>query len=114
MKNNFAIITLFVSLFTSSAAIAKEEKNVNNFAENKAKIIANLNQEKSIVEAEISCVNSAQKREDAEKCREQRKAKMEKLKQQRLAEKKARLQDQIKKIDEESSKVGTKSPKENE
>lgn len=114
MKNKFAIITLFVSLLASSAAMSKEEKNVNNFAENKAKIIANLNQEKSAIETEISCVNSSKEIEAAKKCREQRKATMEKLKQQRLAEKKARLQDQIKKIDEESSKVGTKSPKENE
>ena len=110
MKNKFAIIALLASLFAASSAMAEGEKSgEDNFAKHKAEIVANLNQEKGAIDGEIGCVNSAQKREDVEKCREQRKLAMDKLKQQRIAAQKARLQEKIKKLDEKSSQVGEKS-----
>ncbi|MES2677168.1 MAG: hypothetical protein V4612_02490 [Pseudomonadota bacterium] len=111
MKNKFAIIALSMSLFTASTAIAQEEKGEENFAKHKAEIVANLNQEKGTIDGEIACVNSSQKRADAEKCREQRRIAMDKLKQQRIASQKAHLQEKIKKLDEKSSQVGQKTNK---
>lgn len=111
MKNKFAIIALSMSLFASSAAFAQEEKSENkgeNFATHKTEIVANLNQEKAAIDAEISCINSATKREDAEGCREKRRALMDKMKQDRIAKQKARLQEKLKQLDEESSQVGQK------
>ncbi len=103
MKKLLAI-ALLTSLLVSSIAGAEEIKNKDNFAKHKAEIIIQLSQEKVAVDNAISCINSANKREDTEKCREQKKSSMDKLKQERIAGQKARLQDQIKRLDEESSK----------
>ena len=97
-----------------SVAFAQEDRPDNkaeNFAKHKAEIIANLNQEKGTIDAEISCINSANKREDAEACREKRKATMDKMKQDRIAKQKAHLQEKLKKLDEESSQVEQRTNK---
>ena len=85
MKNKFAVIGLFVSLFASLPAQAQEEKSNDNFATNKTEIISGLNKEKAIIDAAISCTNSATKREDEQKCREQKKSATDALKQERKA-----------------------------
>ena len=73
---------LALSLLTSFSAIAQEEGK-GDFSSHKAKIIANLNQEKAIIDQTITCINSATTREDAKNCHEQRKANMEKLRGER-------------------------------
>ena len=54
MKNKFALIAFSISLLSTSAAIAQEEKNGENFAKHKAEIVANLNQEKGAIDGEIA------------------------------------------------------------
>ena len=85
MKNKFLILTsLAISLasFSVTAEEGRQERNID-VAEHKAKIIAHLNQQKLAIDQEISCINSANKRDDIKNCHEQRKAAMEKLKAQR-------------------------------
>ncbi|MCE3255704.1 MAG: hypothetical protein K0R25_1198 [Rickettsiaceae bacterium] len=112
MKTKFAIIALTISVFTSSVALAEQgqsgENSGENFAKHKAEIIANLNQEKAVIDQAISCINSAQNKETAMKCHEQKRASMEQMKQQRMAKRKEHLQDQINKIDQKSNQMSAK------
>ena len=110
MKNQFAIIALSLSLFAFSSAVAQEakERKGGEFASQKAQIVTNLNQEKAILDSEISCVNSAQNKEGVERCRDQKMASMDKLKQQRIAAQKEHLQNELKKLDEKSSKISNR------
>jgi hypothetical protein len=111
MKNKFAIIALSMSLFAGSAAFAEDEQNGENFAQHKAEIVANLNKEKAAIDVEISCMNSATKKQDAQNCREKRKATMEQLHRDRIAKQKAHLQEKLKNLDEKSSQIGQKNDK---
>ncbi len=108
MKNKFAIIALSMSLLASSAAFAEGEQKGENFAKHKAEVIADLNKEKGIIDQSITCVHSAQKRDDMEKCRNQTQTAMEKLRQEKINQRKNHLQDQIKKLDDKSQKISNK------
>lgn len=121
MKNKF-IVTLFsLSVLASSMAVAEtppesSDKRKEMFAAHKAQIIANLNKEKSIVDASISCVNAAQNKEGIEKCHEQRKSSMESLRkdiaeqrQQNMNERKAHLQERSDKLNEKMKKLDEKA-----
>lgn len=109
MKNKFSVMALTSLLLVASTAIAQEAKNEDNFAKRKAEVVANLNQEKSITDQGISCVNGAQKREDLEKCRDQKRASMDALKQKMIGDRKANLQNQIQKLDQKSSELSNKN-----
>jgi hypothetical protein len=111
MKNKFAIITLTSFLFAGFAAFAQEIKEEDNFAKHKAEIIANLNQEKTINDQAVSCVNAAQKRDDLEKCRSQKMTSMEALKQKMISGRKANLQSRMDKLDKKSSDLSQKMNK---
>lgn len=106
MNNKFAIIALLISLFGTSLAIAQEEGGEEgNSSKHKSDIIANLNQEKALIDQEISCINSTKGKHGIEKCRNQRMAGMDKLRQQRIEKQKERLQNQLKKLDEKSKET---------
>ena len=105
MKNKIAIITLSISLITSPIALAQNNQNENNFSKQKVKIISNLNKEKSAIEKEISCINSATKREEAKACHKERKAFMKKLKTDRASKEKSRLEERFKKFDKKSNQI---------
>ena len=113
MKNKFTIAVVTMSLFTGYTAFSQEDLKGENFTKHKAEIIANLNQEKVIIDQEISCISSAQKREDGEKCRNQKQSSMQQSQQQRIAKRKEHLQGQLKKLDEESAKASQKDNKTN-
>jgi hypothetical protein len=108
----FITIAITSLLITSAAYAQNEGEDKKTFAEIKPEIIANLNKEKSIIDSAISCVNSAQLKEDAKKCRDQKKSAMDALKQQReaahqqrIGNRKQHLQDELKKMDEKSAKL---------
>lgn len=109
MKNKFTAIALAISLISSSAAIAQEaNKKTDNFAQRKAELVENIAKERSIIDQMASCVNSALVVGDIEKCREQKEQAMQAAKQERIASRKAELQNQIQKLDEESGKIAQK------
>ncbi len=109
MKNKFALIALSISLLASSAAFAKKERDENKFTKHKAEVIANLNKERSAIDSEISCLNSATQKKEARKCRKQRRAVLDKLRQERVAKRKAHRQEKLKKLDEKSNKTKQKT-----
>ncbi|MFT5703528.1 MAG: hypothetical protein ACJAZX_000015 [Rickettsiales bacterium] len=79
MKNKFTAITvLAISLFSASAAMSQEKKS-DNFDKRKAVIISHLNQQKVIIDQEINCINSAQNRDSAKSCKDNKIASMKKL-----------------------------------
>ncbi len=101
MKKKLTLLAVAVSLLSSSLAIAKEKGGEDNFANHKAEVITHLNQKKSAIGDEIACINSAQKKDDIEKCHEQKEEAMKKFKKEQANSRKERLQDQIKKLDNE-------------
>lgn len=110
-KLTLALLSLCLS---ASLAQAQEQKNDNRFAEFKSEMISDLNKEKAILESSISCINAATKKEDMEKCHEQKRAGMDSLKQardakqkQRMSERKERLQKEMNEIDQ---KMNQKQP----
>jgi hypothetical protein len=109
MKNKLALIALSLSLLSSLPAQAQEseEGKGEKFSAHKAEIISSLNQEKSIIDAEIACITSASKRDDAKACHEAKRSSMKALRQereaamdQRRSERKSKLEEGIKKIDD--------------
>ena len=119
MKIKTTILGLSLTLFASMSAQAQEEKSGEKsgekFAAHKTEMLGHLNKEKSAIDAAISCINSATKKEDAEKCHEQKKASMDSMRQEReashkkrMAEKKERLQKELKEIDEKSAETSNK------
>ncbi len=52
----------------------------------KQRIINHLQEEKSVIDQEISCINSAKNHEDAKNCREQKRAAMDKLREARATD----------------------------
>lgn len=85
-------------------AVAYANESEGGFAEHKANMIKRLNDEKSVFDQMISCVNSAQKHEDMKKCHEQRQTAMQKLREQDREMHKKHLQDELKRLDEEGKK----------
>lgn len=106
MKNKFAIIALSFSLLTNWSAFALEDQGEDNFAKHKSEIIADLNKEKAAIDSQIACISSAKARQDAQNCREKRRAAMEQMQKDRIAKQKAHLQEKLKDLDEKSSKIG--------
>lgn len=107
MKNKFLVLGLSISMLASFSANAQEKEGGDKFAERKAQMIAELNKEKSLIDASISCINSAAKTEDMKKCHEQRKSSMDSLRQareaehqKRMGERKAKLQQELQDIDQ--------------
>ncbi len=107
---------LLLSMFVSMSANAQEEQSGEKFSAHKAEMIGQLNKEKSMIDASISCINSAAKKEDMQKCHEQRKASMDALRQEReamqkkrMGEKKERLQKELNEIDAKSAKMGERN-----
>lgn len=107
-------VTLLSLCLMSGLAQAQEQKNNDRFAEFKSEMISDLNKEKSILESSISCINAAAKKDDMEKCHEQKRAGMESLRQardakqkQRMGERKERLQKELSEIDQ---KMNQKKP----
>ena len=76
-------------------------QNNEHFGDMKAEIIKRLNAEKSAIDLEINCANSASNHEAIHKCREVREAEMEKLRSQQRESRKKHLQEEINKIDQE-------------
>lgn len=120
MKIRIATFGLLLSLAASMSAHAQEEqggeKSGEKFSAHKTEMVARLNKEKAMIETTISCVNSAAKKEDLQKCHEQKKASMdafrqegEALQKKRMAERKEKLQKELNEIDAKSAQVGTKN-----
>ncbi len=119
MKKIATLATLVsVISFNSFSQDATAEKN--NFAARKSEIIASMNKEKSIIDSAIACINAATKKEDAEKCHEQKKSSMDALRAEReaahekmRAERKEKLQNELKKMDEKSAERAEKKAAKN-
>lgn len=105
MKMKIINLAFATILILSSAAYAQEpdksSSQEENFAEHKAQMVKDLNEEKTAIDQVISCVNSTQKKEDMKKCYDIKKANMEKIRERNRAQRKERLQNELKKLDEE-------------
>ncbi|MDX2083000.1 MAG: hypothetical protein SFV53_03325 [Rickettsiales bacterium] len=122
MKNKFSILAAFLFFVSSFLAQAQEdqtkegqENSQENFSKHKTEIIASLNKEKSIIEAEISCINAANKREDAKKCHDQKHSAMNSLReereanqQKRIAQRRENLQNKLNKLDQKANEQKSK------
>ncbi|MBM3579826.1 MAG: hypothetical protein FJX34_03535 [Alphaproteobacteria bacterium] len=111
MKNKTILIGLSLVMLSSLAAYAEERRDGDNFSARKAEIMSHLSKEKSIIDAMISCVNSASKKEEIERCSEQRKAshgalrqEREAMEQKRMAERREHLQKELKELDDKASR----------
>ncbi len=111
-----SFIALITSIISYNSFAQDNTAPKDDFTSHKPEIIANLNKEKAIIDNAISCINSATKREDAEKCREQKKASMDTFRQQmdaahqqRINQRKEKLQNELNKLNEKS--VATSSNK---
>jgi len=105
-----ALIASIISAISCGAFAQDATTQKNDFASHKGEIIANMNKEKAIIDTAISCINSATKREDAEKCHAQKKASMDALRaqmeasrEQRMEQRKENLQNKINKMNEKSA-----------
>ncbi|MBU6141036.1 MAG: hypothetical protein KGP29_05750 [Proteobacteria bacterium] len=106
---------LVLSMLVSISAQAQEEQSGEKFSAHKTEMVGQLNKEKTIIDSAISCINSATKKEDAQKCHEQKKTSMdalraerEALQQKRMSERKEKLQKELSEIDAKSAKIGEK------
>lgn len=107
MKKTYLLgLTVMTVLFLCAPAYANESEG--GFAEHKANMIRRLNEEKSMADQMISCVNAAQKHEDMKKCHEQKQTAMQKMHEQNRETHKKHLQDELKKLDEEGKKPSGK------
>jgi hypothetical protein len=108
MKNKISVISLTISLFISLPAFAQDGSGEEKFLANKVNIIDHLKQKKAIIDKEISCINSASRKEDAKNCHERARGSMDKLRQQRINKRKDHLKEQLRKLDEKSSKISNR------
>ena len=108
MKVKLISIALGAALVTGYMAYAQEEPDQGRpgqeerFAERKSKILEDLTERKAGIENNISCITAAKAKEDMQKCNEERKAHANKMKERKLSERKERLQDELKKLEEKS------------
>jgi len=105
-----ALIALITSAISCGSFAQDATPPKDDFASHKGEIIANMNKEKSIIDAAIACINSASKREDAKKCHDQKKASMDALRQQieasreqRMEQRKENMQNKLNKMNEKSA-----------
>lgn len=115
MKIKNTALGILLSLLVSMSAHAQEEQNGEKFSAHKTEMLGQLNKEKSLIDATISCINSAAKKEDMQKCHEQKKSSMDALRQEReaihqkrTAERKDKLQKELKELDEKSTRTSDK------
>lgn len=117
MKIKITALGLALSLFTSMLAHAQEEQSNEKFSAHKTEFVGRLTKEKMMIESTIACVNAASKKEDMQKCHEQRKASMDALRQEeaalhkkRMAERRERLQKELNEIDAKIAQGGDHTP----
>ena len=115
MKIKNTALGILLSLIVSMSAHAQEEQSGEKFSAHKTEMLGQLNKEKSLIDATISCINSAAKKEDMKKCHEQKKSSMDALRldrdaiqQKRTAERKDKLQKELKELDEKSTRTSDK------
>jgi hypothetical protein len=110
MKTSIKMVRIIFFCLTALQlnAMAEDQRHSGgkdeHFAEMKADVIKRLNAEKSAIDLEINCANSASNHEAIHKCREVREAEMEKLRSQQRESRKKHLQEEINKIDQEGKK----------
>lgn len=109
MKNKFIIITLGLIISSGSLVLAQEGARENNardhqhrqhndkedFARHKSEILNSLNEERAALDKSITCIKSAQAKEDLDKCHKERNDYMKKLQTKRLEKQKEDLQKRI-------------------
>jgi hypothetical protein len=84
MKNKFLIIA--ITIYLASFAAAAQDKSGSNFYSHKIKTISYLNQEKAIIDKQISCINSANKKEDINNCYKEKEAVIKKFREEKRAQ----------------------------
>jgi hypothetical protein len=112
MKNQLIILSAVTSFFFASLSYAQDSteidsdsKRTEKLQEIKTEILASLNEEKAVIEQEISCVKSAQKGEDMRKCRETKRASMDQIREKNKQNRDARKQERRQKLQEEIGKI---------
>jgi|GEM_PF-3892067 len=106
LSNQFALADP-ASKDTSQTAQTKNSgqkgEDDDGFASHKTQWAKDLGEVKSGVEQVLNCVNSAKSQDDLKKCRTIQKENREKMHDRRVANRKERLQNELKKLDSESS-----------
>jgi hypothetical protein len=101
MKKLFTGGSIVALLLLSTSVFAEKAKDDSGFAENKANIIKRVNEEKAMIDQFASCVNSANNQDNIKKCHEARHSAQEKMQASERDMKRAHLQEELKKLDEE-------------
>lgn len=115
--NKFLLLSALLSLIGNVSVSAQDvepegkrgPRNEEKFSEMKTDMISNLNQEKLAIDQTIACVNSAQKGDDLEKCREIKRAAMDKMKEAHMAKRKQRLEQELKELNEQQANAANKT-----
>jgi hypothetical protein len=108
MKIHAISLICSVALVSSGIAYAAEDQAAR-FAEHKAEMLKNLNEEKAMLDQAINCVSSAQNRDDFKKCHEAKRASMKAMHERERAQRKEHLQNEIKKLDSEPQEPQTQN-----
>ena len=114
--SKFLLLSVLLSIANSSLLLAREDdqqerrgpRNEEKFSEIKADMLSNLGQEKTAIEQTIACVNSTQKMDDLEKCREIKRSSMDKLREANKAKHKQRLEQELKELNEQQTDSSSK------
>lgn len=101
------LLSIFLTPFLFSAMANAEGPSGGNFEENKAKILANLDERMGKLQEHKACVSAAADKDAMKACREKMKGWREMEKEERMAKRKERMDKRMKKMESKHKNMDT-------